>query len=118
MQATLSAAVRPAGVQRTRVPAAALSWRELRALDTPNTFLEMPTIQYLTKIQFDHGALSLLPEELAALGVSRPLLVTDAGIVASGLLEQLLAVMPSPPAIFDETPANPTEAGVMAALAQ
>ena len=81
----------------------------------------MPTIQYLTKIQFRITArcrCSVLPEELAALGVSRPLLVTDAGIVASGLLEQLLAVMPSPPAIFDETPANPTEAGVMAALAR
>jgi hypothetical protein len=43
----------------------------------------MALIQYLTRIQFDFGALALLPAELALLAVKRPLLVTDPGIRAS-----------------------------------
>ncbi len=31
----------------------------------------MALITYLTKIQFDLGALALVPEELAALGIAR-----------------------------------------------
>ncbi len=31
----------------------------------------MALITYLTKIQFDFGALALLPEEMAALGIAR-----------------------------------------------
>ncbi len=31
----------------------------------------MALITYLTKIQFDFGALALLPQELAALGIAR-----------------------------------------------
>ncbi|HZD25474.1 MAG TPA: 4-hydroxybutyrate dehydrogenase, partial [Alphaproteobacteria bacterium] len=41
----------------------------------------MATITYLTKVQFDFGALGLLAEELRLLGISRPLIVTDGGIV-------------------------------------
>ncbi len=37
----------------------------------------MALITYLTKIQFDFGALALVPEELAALGIARPLVATD-----------------------------------------
>ena len=78
----------------------------------------MPMIGYLTKIQFDHGALALLPEELELLGASKPLVVTDPGIVASGLLDQLLGALGDlPHAVFDETLSNPTEEGVLAALA-
>jgi len=75
-------------------------------------------ITYLTKIQFDFGALALLPEELAALGIARPLVATDKGIVACGLLARLAAVLPADTAatVFDATPANPTEAAVRAAL--
>src|SRR5260221_12862627 len=77
----------------------------------------MALITYLTRIQFDFGALQLLPAELAALNVKRPLVVTDRGIRASGLLDRVTALLPVGTAIFDETPANPTEAGVLAALA-
>lgn len=78
----------------------------------------MTPILYLTRILFDFGALKALPEELAALGVSRPLLVTDKGIVASGLVETLRAVLPEGAslALFDGTPENPTEAAVEAAV--
>ncbi|MEX2630926.1 MAG: iron-containing alcohol dehydrogenase [Tistlia sp.] len=79
----------------------------------------MTPILYLTRILFDFGALKALPEELAALGVSRPLLVTDRGIVASGLVETLRAALPGGAelALFDGTPENPTEAAVEAAVA-
>jgi alcohol dehydrogenase class IV len=79
----------------------------------------MATITYLTKIQFDFGAVSLLGEELAGLGVQRPLVVTDPGIVACGLLERVRDVLPAGLAVtvFDQTPENPTEAAVLDGLA-
>ena len=78
----------------------------------------MTVINYLTTIIFDHGALAKLPDELAALGIERPLVVTDEGIVAAGLLERLRAILPDEKtaAVFDGTPSNPTEAAVLAAL--
>ncbi|WP_298952344.1 iron-containing alcohol dehydrogenase [uncultured Methylobacterium sp.] len=77
----------------------------------------MGLITYLTRIQFGRGSLRLLPEELALLGVSRPLVVTDRGIVAAGLVARLLdaAGLPDATAVFDATPENPTEAAVLAA---
>ncbi len=78
----------------------------------------MALINYLSRIQFDHGALGRLPGELAALGVSRPLLVTDPGVVAAGLAERLKAALGgAPAAAFEETPSNPTEAAARRALA-
>lgn len=79
----------------------------------------MALITYLTKIQFDFGAVRLLAEEAAALGISRPLIVTDAGIATAGLLDRVKETLPSdmPVAVFDGTPANPTEAAVRDALA-
>jgi len=80
----------------------------------------MSTITYLTKIQFDFGAVGLLADELAALGVSRPLFITDRGIVAVGLLERVQAQLPAgmTSLVFDGTPENPTEAAMDQALAQ
>ena len=78
----------------------------------------MAMINYLTTIRFEAGALSALAEEMAAVGIARPLVVTDPGIVSCGLLDRLLAALPERQAatIFDETPGNPTEAAVEAAL--
>ena len=78
----------------------------------------MTVINYLTTIVFDHGALAKLPDEMAALGIERPLVVTDTGIVAAGLLDRLRAVLPDEAAapVFDGTPPNPTEAAVLIAL--
>ena len=74
----------------------------------------MALITYLTKIQFDFGALTLLPEEMSLLGMARPLLVTDKGIVASGLLKRVRDALPSAMTVtvFDGTPENPTETAV------
>lgn len=76
----------------------------------------MALISYLTRIQFDFGAVTLLREELAALAVARPLLVTDAGVRGAGLVHRVVDVLDRHPAMFDATPPNPTEEAVDAAL--
>jgi len=75
----------------------------------------MGLISYLTAIQFEDGAVSCLPDEMAALGMRRPLIVTDAGIRAAGLLDRVLEHISVEVVVFDETPTNPTEAAVSAA---
>lgn len=79
----------------------------------------MPTITYLTTIQFDFGAVKMLGDETKAVGISRPLVVTDKGVAACGVLDRVLAHLPDtmPVAVFDGTPENPTEAAVLEALA-
>lgn len=78
----------------------------------------MALIQYLTRIQFEAGAISLLADELRRLGTSRPLIVTDKGIVAAGILSTVLAKagIGLDTAVFDETPENPTEAAAYRAV--
>jgi alcohol dehydrogenase class IV len=75
-------------------------------------------ITYLTRIQFDFGALKLLEPELKLLGMTKPLLVTDRGVVAAGLANKVEAALPAgmPLARFQDTPANPTEAAARAAV--
>lgn len=77
----------------------------------------MNLITYLTRIQFGAGAVRLLADELALLGVAAPLVVTDRGVVAAGLVERVLgaAGLARAPAVFDDTPENPTEAASLAA---
>ena len=76
----------------------------------------MALIYYVTQIQFDFGALSLLRQECERIGITRPLIVTDQGIKAAGLLTRALDVLAAmETAVFDETPSNPTEAAVRAA---
>ncbi|MEN9627968.1 MAG: hypothetical protein RJA10_1195 [Pseudomonadota bacterium] len=78
----------------------------------------MARILYLTQIDIDFGAVRLLPEECRRAGITRPLVVTDAGVRTAGVLDQALAALGSlPHAVFDQTPSNPTEAGVRAACA-
>src|SRR5260370_42150823 len=72
----------------------------------------------MSRIQFDFGALRLLPGELALLGVKRPLLVTDPGVRSAGLVERVLATLDGVrPPVFGDTPSNPTEAAAEAAMA-
>jgi hypothetical protein len=57
--------------------------------------------------------LSLLPQECARAGISKPLVVSDAGVRAAGLLDRALAALGAMPhAVFDATPSNPNEAAV------
>ena len=77
----------------------------------------MALIQYLTQIQFDFGAIRLLSAECARVGINRPMIVTDAGVRAAGILQTTLdALGDLEVSVFDATPSNPTEAAVRAAV--
>lgn len=77
----------------------------------------MAQILYVTNILIDFGALAQLKAECERVGITRPLIVTDAGVKAVGLLDKTLAALPGlQPAVFDQTPSNPTEAAVRAAV--
>jgi 4-hydroxybutyrate dehydrogenase len=77
----------------------------------------MAFIYYVTQIQFDFGAVKLLKQECERVGITRPLIVTDPGVKAAGVLQKALDALPGMPvAVFDQTPSNPTEAAVRAAV--
>lgn len=78
----------------------------------------MARITYLTAIDFGAGELAGLPTALADLGITRPLLVSDAGLARAGVVTRVQALLPAQSAVFLDTPPNPTEAAVSAALAQ
>ena len=76
----------------------------------------MASIFYVTQIEFDFGAVKALASHCERLGIKRPLVVTDAGVRAAGVLAKALdALAGLPVAVFDQTPSNPTEAAVRAA---
>ncbi|MCB1379915.1 MAG: iron-containing alcohol dehydrogenase [Alphaproteobacteria bacterium] len=77
----------------------------------------MATISYLTRIEFGEGEIARLGEHLATLGVTKPLIVTDKGLVGAGLAGGVIAMLGSAHAVFDGTPANPTEEAALAARA-
>ncbi len=78
----------------------------------------MAFIYYITHIQFDFGAIKLLKQECDRVGIMRPLVVTDAGVKAAGILQKALDQLSGMSvAVFDQTPSNPTEAAVLAAAA-
>jgi 4-hydroxybutyrate dehydrogenase len=76
----------------------------------------MATILYLTQIELDFGAVRLLTSECQRIGIARPLVITDAGVKAAGVLQMALdCLVDLPVTVFDQTPPNPTEASVRAA---
>jgi alcohol dehydrogenase class IV len=78
-----------------------------------NPFLQLP------RVHFDFGAIAVLAEELALLGVTRPLFVTDRTLAANGLFARVRGALPKGAsfALCDDIPENPTIAGVERALA-
>jgi len=77
----------------------------------------MARIAYLTTIDFGPGELKTLASAPAELGIKRPLLVADKGIEAAGLVAKTAAFLPAGTPVFLDTPPNPTESAVKAALA-
>ena len=76
----------------------------------------MAFINYVTQIQFDFGAIALLRQECERVGITKPLIVTDPGVKAAGILQKAVDALGGlPHAVFDQTPSNPTEAAVRAA---
>jgi len=66
------------------------------------------------RVQFDFGAIKLLKQELASLGIERPLFITDKGLVQHGVFATVRRAMDNANdlAVFDEVPENPTVEGV------
>jgi choline dehydrogenase len=64
------------------------------------------TVEVPTRIVHGAGAIAHLGELIAELGVTRPLLVTDKGVVAAGLADAALAHLENA-VVFDEVRANP-----------
>ncbi len=64
------------------------------------------TIETPTRLVHGPGALTRLGELVAGLGVTRPLVVTDAGVVGAGLAERALASL-GEVVVFDEVRPNP-----------
>ena len=79
----------------------------------------MPLITYLTQIQIECGARKLLAGECERVGIKKPLIVTDAGVRAAGVLQQVLDALPAQMrgAVYDGTPPNPNEKAVREAVA-
>ena len=76
----------------------------------------MAFIYYVTQIQFDFGAIALLRQECERVGITRPLVVTDAGVKAAGVLQKALDALDGMPyAVYDQTPSNPTAEAIRAA---
>ena len=79
----------------------------------------MPVMNFLTTCIFDHGAVGKLGKTLTGFGVTRPMVITDPGIKAVGLLDTVLENLGmAPAAVFAETVANPTEDQAIAVAAQ
>ncbi|MCE7029465.1 iron-containing alcohol dehydrogenase [Jiella avicenniae] len=76
----------------------------------------MSLINYLTQIHFEPGAVKQLSESLEALGVSRPLVISDKGVSDAGITSRILELCPGSAATFLDVPSNPTEEAVLAAL--
>ncbi len=69
------------------------------------------------RILFGAGASASLRAELARLGVDRPLFVTDAGLIAAGLVQPIVEPFGPSATVFSDVHANPTEEDVLAGLA-
>jgi 4-hydroxybutyrate dehydrogenase len=84
----------------------------------------MAFIQYITQIHLDFGAVRQLAAECRRIGLKKPLLVTDKGVRAAGVLDKAIAALQQPAdgappllhAVYDGTPSNPTEAAVREAV--
>ena len=77
----------------------------------------MPELLAYPRVLFDFGAIGSIGGELAGLGVGRPLLLSDRGLVEHGVVKRVLDALPAgiEATVFDGIPPNPTVAGVEAA---
>jgi 4-hydroxybutyrate dehydrogenase len=76
----------------------------------------MSAITYLTTVIFESGAIRTIPEHLAALAIKRPLIVSDRGLQATGLIERIKSLGAAGAPVFLDVPSNPTEAAATLAL--
>src|SRR5512146_214149 len=80
--------------------------------------LAMAFLMQVPRVHLDFGAVRALPAEFAALGITRPLLLTDRGLVACGVAARVRDAVAgrNDLVVFDEVPENPTVEGVNRAI--
>ena len=81
-----------------------------------NNFQSVFSFILPTKIVFGPGCIKTITEELSLLGIKRPLIVTDAGVLKAGLVDKVLASIPQDISckVFDGVEANPKDINVSA----
>ena len=74
----------------------------------------MAILSFMNHTIFDQGASSKIGKVLTQIGISRPLLCTDKGLVELGMVDALASNLDSKVVltVFDGTPENPTELAV------
>lgn len=75
--------------------------------------MRLPDISYLTNVYFHCGAIAVLPHLRQSLEMTRPLLVSDEGVMGAGILEKLGL---GDCAIFHDVITNPTEIALFRGL--
>jgi 4-hydroxybutyrate dehydrogenase len=75
------------------------------------------SFSFPTNVRFGVGTLQELPRHLSALGVSRPLIVTDAGLISTDAFKSLEKIGGGKWAVFSGVHPNPTIEDVEAATA-
>ena len=73
----------------------------------------MAFIFYLTHIHIGADSLQQLESECVRIGIKRPMIVSDKGVVAAGITDRVIKKLGHVVCtLFDDTPSNPTEAMV------
>ncbi len=72
------------------------------------------SFSFPTPILHGPGSLDELPARLAQLGITRPLVVTDRGLLSTEAFALLQSVLPAGAAVFSDVHPNPVEADVLA----
>ena len=78
----------------------------------------MALITLVNQCHIEHGVIDMLSDTLKQLGVKRPLICTDKGLVSVGIVDTIRSRIPNDVAvtIYDGTPENPTEPAVKDAV--
>lgn len=74
------------------------------------------TFSFPTTILFGPGAIAQLPAEAAKRGMHRPLVVTDAGLARTRIIDRIRALLPGAP-VYTGVDPNPTEKNVLDGVA-
>ena len=78
----------------------------------------MALITLVNQCHIEHGVIDMLSDTLKQLGVKRPLICTDKGLVSVGIVDTIRSRIPNDVTvtIYDGTPENPTEPAVKDAV--
>jgi hypothetical protein len=107
---TKSNQIKPAGRQKVSCAQCALA-------DKSSFYKMTANFSFPTNIRFGAGCLQELPGHLAALGVNRPLIVTDPGLLPTDAFKSLEKISGKQWAVFSGVHPNPTIEDVEAATA-